>query len=331
MRRIVMLLWLMLIVVCNASAQPRFNAEGKFKIVQFTDAHVRIDREDQMAKTVKRLRWIIQEERPDLVVFTGDVVTGSPALYAWRAILAPVAASNTPFVVVLGNHDLEEDLTAEQLADIICAYPNSLNTKESGRLDDLALEVGSEDGERVEAIIYCLDSQDYSTDPNIEGYGWILEEQIEWYKERSRTYTELNNGIPIPAYALFHIPLPEYRTAVETQPKRVIGIHQEDICAPNYNSGMFEAMVECGDVNGIFVGHDHNNNFIVPYRGIALCYGHFSGDQTVYNKLYSGVRIIELDRNGNFETWVRDYRRRHRTKLRDHVLFDNQTSELLAK
>ena len=40
---------------------------------------------------------------------------------------------------------------------------------------------------------------------------------------------------------------------------------------------------------------------------------------------------IELDRNGNFETWVRDYRRRHRTKLRDHVLFDNQTSELLAK
>ena len=109
-----------------------------------------------------------------------------------------------------------------------------------------------------------------------------------------------------------------------------IGIRKEDECSPTYNSGMFEAMNECGDVAGIFVGHDHNNNYVVPYQGIALVYGHFSGDQTVYNKLYSGVRVIELiEGSRDFETWIRDYRRRHRTKLRDHVRFDARESKLI--
>ncbi|MDE6861995.1 MAG: metallophosphoesterase [Alistipes sp.] len=308
------------------AAEPlRFSDDGRFKIVQFTDAHVRCDKPDEMAKTVDRLEWIIAEENPDLVVFTGDVVTGRPAVKAWRAILAPVAKRGVPFVVVYGNHDREQDLKEPALAQVITAFPNSLNIKSDDRLADVAVEVLARDGDSVAAVLYCLDSHDYSTVDGIKGYGWIGFDQIDWYRKLSRAYTEANGGCPLPSYAFFHIPLPEYAEAYAASEKSVRGIRREDECAPKINTGMFAAMKECGDVVATFVGHDHDNDYIVPFHGIALVYGHYSGDNTVYNHLWRGVRVIEL-REGerNFRTWIR-----HRDNRKiDDVIFDAKASKL---
>ena len=41
------------------------------------------------------------------------------------------------------------------------------------------------------------------------------------------------------------------------------------------NPGMFAAMAECGDVMGTFVGHDHDIDYVVAEKGIALGYGRF--------------------------------------------------------
>ncbi len=308
------------------SAEPlRFSDDGLFKIVQFTDAHVRIDKSDEMSKTVDRLEWIIAEEQPDLVIFTGDVVTGRPAVKAWRAILAPVAKSGIPFVVVYGNHDREQDLNESELAQLITAYPNSLNTTSDNRLADVAVELLARDGDRVAAVLYCLDSNDYSTVDGIKGYGWIDFAQIDWYRTLSRAYTEANGGQPLPAYAFFHIPLPEYAEACAASEKGMRGIRREEECAPEINTGMFAAMKECGDVVATFVGHDHDNDYIVPYYGVALVYGHFSGDNTVYNHLWRGVRVIELrEDERNFRTWIR---RRDNRKV-DDVIFDARRSML---
>lgn len=328
MRRLVTLMLLMM-VAATTSAQLRFNANKEFKIVQFTDAHVRQDCEEEMRKTVERLRWVIAAELPDVVIFTGDVVTGEPAVKGWRAILAPTAEANVPFVVVLGNHDREEDLSAEELATIICNYPNSLNSATTEGLDDIVLEIMSSDGDRPAALLYCIDSNEYSTIDGINGYGWIEFEQIEWYRSTSRHYTEQNGGKPLPAYAFFHIPLPEYKSAADASAESLVGHREEKECAPEINTGMYAAMKEAGDVVATFVGHDHNNDYIAPYNGIALAYGHFSGDRTVYNSLYSGVRIIKLSEGErDFETWITDYRARHRGTRRDHVRFDAQRSKL---
>lgn len=324
---------IVLVAMCSittVSAQLRFNDSGEFKIVQFTDAHVRQDRLDQMAHTIARLEWIIDEEQPDVVIFTGDVVTGRWAAKGWRRILDATARKGCPAIVVLGNHDREEDLSAHEIATLITSYPNTLNTMLSGELDDVAIEIAPSKGEGVAALLYCIDSNDYSTDERYKGYGWIRQEQIEWYRTTSAHYTAQNGGTPVPAYAFFHIPLPEYGMAYREHPERMVGIRKERECAPEYNSGMFDAMIECGDVVATFVGHDHNNNYIIPYRGIALCYGHFSGDQTVYNKLYSGVRVICLTEGSDrFATWIRDYRPRYRNTLNDHVIFDREHCRLL--
>lgn len=45
---------------------------------------------------------------------------------------------------------------------------------------------------------------------------------------------------------------------------------------------------------GVFVGHDHNNDYAVMYREVLLAYGRYSGGNTVYNNLANGARVIIL-------------------------------------
>ena len=80
----------------------------------------------------------------------------------------------------------------------------------------------------------------------------------------------------------------------------------EEACAPKLNTGMFAAMKESGDVMGIFVGHDHDNDYAVMWKGILLAYGRFTGGNTEYNHLPNGARIIVLDEGARtFTSWIR--------------------------
>ncbi len=79
-----------------------------------------------------------------------------------------------------------------------------------------------------------------------------------------------------PALAYFHIPLPEYKTVLES-PKMILGEQQEEISSPLVNSGLFTALLEAGDVKATFVGHDHVNDYCGNFFGIHLCYGGGTG------------------------------------------------------
>ena len=269
---------------CSAQAQApalHFGRDGKFRIAQFTDVHLDLGtpyRRAQAEKTIAQMRYILDAEHPDLVVFTGDVVTGKPAAEAWHRVLEPVAERNLPFCVVL------EIAGTTQPA----------------------------------ALLYCLDSHDYSTIPSIDGYGWFTQEQVGWYRARSAAYTAANGGKPLPALAFFHIALPEYVAAWRNPDNTHVGRAAEDECPGALNPGMFAAMVECGDVMGTFVGHDHDIDYVVAEKGIALGYGRFSGDDTTYNNLRPGVRILVLtEGERGFETWIHE----RDGRIADHVEF----------
>ena len=290
-------------------AAPAFGADRQLRIAQFTDTHLDFGtpyRRAEAEKTFAQLRTIVETEHPDLLVFTGDVVTGRPARDAWEAVLGLVAEYRLPFVVVLGNHDAEQDLTRQQIAQIVTAASGSLNTlDETGELADVALEVAGAEG--TAAVLYCLDSHDYSTVDGVEGYGWFTPAQIAWYRRCSDAYTAANGGRPLPALAFFHIALPEYVAAWRNRENSHIGRAAEAECPGALNPGMFSAMVEQGDVMGTFVGHDHDIDYIVAENGIALGYGRFSGDDTTYNNLRHGVRMLVLtEGERGFETWIRE-------------------------
>ncbi|MFQ7387285.1 MAG: metallophosphoesterase [Alistipes sp.] len=133
---------------CSAQAQApalHFGRDGKFRIAQFTDVHLDLGtpyRRAQAEKTIAQMRYILDAEHPDLVVFTGDVVTGKPAAEAWHRVLEPVAERNLPFCVVLGNHDAEQDIPRAGIGRIVTSYAGTLNTLNAdGELADVVLEI----------------------------------------------------------------------------------------------------------------------------------------------------------------------------------------------
>ena len=65
--------------------------------------------------------------------------------------------------------------------------------------------------------------------------------------------------------------------------------------------------MECGDVHGVFCGHDHVNDYVVQKDDVYLIYGRFSGRNTTYHNLPYGYRIIELTEGDyGLRSWIRE-------------------------
>lgn len=312
--------------VATLQAQPaelRFRDDGTFRIAQFTDMHLDPSRPRRLAeseKTFARLERVLASERPDLVVFTGDVVTGAPAEGMWRRLLDAVGRHGIPFCVVLGNHDAEQDLARTEIARIVTSYKGSLNRLgDNGELADVELTVTGRGSKSPAWALYCLDSHDYSTIEGLDGYGWFLPAQVEWLRACCTARSEANGGRPLPSLAFFHIALPEYVAAWRNPDNSRIGRAAEDECPGVLNTGMFSAMAATGSVVGTFVGHDHDIDYLVAEKGICLGYGRFSGDNTTYNNLRPGVRMLVLTEGvRGFETWIRE----DDGRMVDHARFD---------
>lgn len=275
----------------------------------------------RLKKTLARICRVVHQEKPDFVVMTGDVVTGGDASKTWKTVLDSLSSFKIPFCIVYGNHDPERKLTRKEMSAPIAASPYSLNTlNEAVELADMEIEVLPSKGDRPALLLYCMDSRDYSTIKSVRGYGWFTTDQIEWLRNSCLARTEANGGTPVPSLAFFHICLQEYAQAWNNPKNSRKGKRAEDGCPGALNTGMFAAMVESGSVMGTFVGHDHDNDYVVAEKGIALGYGRFSGDDSTYNNLRPGARVIVVEEGQrSFESWILedDGRIVHRLKFLD--------------
>lgn len=300
----------LLLVTTYGMAQKselQFSKDGKFKIVQFTDVHFKYGNPASNV-ALERINEVLDAEQPDLVIFTGDVIYSAPADSGMVQVLEQVSKRKLPFVVTFGNHDDEQGLSRQQLYDIIRKVPgNIMPDRGTASSPDYALTVkSSSNPQKDAAVLYCMDSRSYSPLKDVKGYAWLTFDQVNWYRQQSAAFTAQNGGQPIPALAFFHIPVPEYHEAVADENSTIRGTRMEEACAPRINSGMFAAMKEGGDVMGIFVGHDHDNDYAVMWKNILLAYGRYTGGNTVYNHLPNGARIIVLDEGARtFTSWIR--------------------------
>ena len=79
---------------------------GKFKIAQLTDVHWRGSSSETL-KTQSTILSVLQTEKPDLLVLTGDIITGSPVDKGYEWLFGILKQANIPYVLLMGNHDPE--------------------------------------------------------------------------------------------------------------------------------------------------------------------------------------------------------------------------------
>ncbi|MCD9023562.1 metallophosphoesterase family protein [Cohnella silvisoli] len=285
----------------------RFRSDGTFKIVQFTDMHIRDGIEpDKDVQSLTLIQQIIAAQKPDLIVLTGDVISSydvEDQEGTFRRAIAGVVHSGIPFAVVYGNHDSEKGISRQRLNEILKEFANNLS--EDGPEDihgvgNYIHTVAGSANEEDAAVLYFFDSGD-SAPKSIGGYEWIHPDQVHWYRQESSKLAQ-KNGSPLPGLAFFHIPIPEYEQV--WQDGTIKGNKGEKVCCPKLNSGLFTAMLEQGDVIGTFAGHDHDNDYVGDLHGIRLCYGRVTGNGT-YGELERGARVISLyEGKREFDTWI---------------------------
>lgn len=304
-KTVILLLVLLSCVPVTVFAQKQFSfKDGKFVIAQFTDLHW-TPQSAKCAETAATIRAVLKAERPDLAVLSGDVVTDDPAIEGWKAVVGIFDEAEVPFVVTMGNHDAEY-MTKDDIYDFLLKSPYYVGTKgpeEITGCGNCVIPVyGSLKKDKVEALLYCMDSNDYQPNKLYGAYDWIHFNQIDWYRKQSARFTAGNGGNPVPALAFFHIPLLEYNELAGDG--KTFGNALEGVASSRVNSGMFSSFIEMKDVMGVFVGHDHDNDYIGIDKGIALGFGRVTGTDA-YGSLTRGARIIELfEGKSKFDTWI---------------------------
>ena len=310
----------------------RFNSDHKFKIMQIADTQ---EIPAVSPDTLSLINNALDREKPDLVIFTGDQIKGyskkfkkDPAIIESTIdiLVEPIAKRNIPFMVTYGNHDAQCGVDNRGQYKFYAKYDNFIsgdlrNSDDVGTAD---IQIYSSTEDKPVFELYIIDSHGKAKDG--AGYAPVDKKQIEWYISR-REQLKAENGDYLPSLVFQHIPVPEFFDVIKKVPKGTkgavpaYGAHEneyfvlndetiaeggfmlESPASPDVNTGEFEAMSEKGDVLGIYVGHDHNNSFVVKYKGVDLGYTQGAGFNVYGPGENRGVRIFELD-----ETAPREYK-----------------------
>lgn len=292
------------------AATLRFKEGRAFRILQLTDTHY-IPGDKRCAQVDAMIEKALAEDRPDLVVHTGDCVTNSRMKEGWDRFAGFFAKHRVPFAAVMGNHDHEGKNSRKSIVEYVSRLPGSLTQNGPADLPghgNYTLPILAPDGQRVRFVLYLMDSRAYARDTvlkDVKGIGkycWFSPLQVQWFRERAADYRQAN-GAPVPAAAFFHIPLPEYYDAWQRGDMKPVGEMRErskttPICSPNVNSGMFYAMLESRSMLCTFCGHDHDNDFVGRHLGVGLAYGRFTGGTNTYQHWENGVRLIDIAPDG---------------------------------
>lgn len=282
----------------------RFNSNGKFKILQFTDIHYTEDNEKDH-RTTNLMKQIIQQEQPDFIIATGDTVYGPDNVKNIGKALGPITEAGIPWSYTFGNHDTEEGHGKDVLFPIITSLTNCVAYNSDDSISGMGnhyLEVKNNQGD-TKWLLFGIDTGMYNNNPKVGGYDYVKEDQIRWYKKAIKKVEE--NQKDFSTLIFMHIALPEYHEvwAMET----CYGEKLEGICSPKVNSGFYSGLQEAGHTKGVFVGHDHINDFTGELYGITLGYGRATGYNTYSKEGYQrGARVIEIHENNteSFESYV---------------------------
>ena len=187
---------------------------GKFKILILSDLQ---DTNEPQQETTDMITAAITKTEPDLIVLLGDNIAGwwkgvdkTQTDEAIAKVAEPIENSGIPFALVFGNHDheglaseengYEEEAAKEYILHRFQLYGGCLATEgeEMTGVGNYNLTVKDSAGEKDIFNLWFMDSNPYTPDEEGGGYGYVHEDQTEWYKKTSDALKAQNGGAPMP-------------------------------------------------------------------------------------------------------------------------------------
>ncbi len=294
----------------------------KFRIMQIADTQ---EIPAVSSDTIKLIAAALDSEKPDLVVFTGDQIKGYSSFFMGekgkekvestiKALLKPIEERGIPFTATFGNHDGEAALNNSEQFEIYKQSPMFVYSDSADENDKGTFCLGISD----KFLVYLFDTHSKASGG---GYSGLNSAQLDWYRNTRDAFSPA-----LPSIAFQHIPTPEFFDVIKPVKRftkgavRAYGNHKNEFytldpqncglgdfmgespAAPFENSGEIDAFLEKNEMLGVFVGHNHNNSFVADYKGIKLGYTQGAGFNVYGPGFKRGVRILDLDENGSFET-----------------------------
>ncbi|KAL8742545.1 MAG: hypothetical protein Q9190_004982 [Brigantiaea leucoxantha] len=222
--------------------------DGRFKIMQVADLHLStglghcrdVDPSEQSGgkcdadtRTLEFLGAVLDSEKPDLAVLSGDQVNGETAPDAQSAVYKfaeMFIKREIPFATIFGNHDDEGSLGRSALMQLTQSLPFSLSLPGPSSVEGTGnyyVEVLARRNSKHSALtLYFLDTHGYSPDEQqFRGYDWLKKSQIDWFKSTSQTLKTKRSHTDYKHrhldMAFIHIPLPERHRPRQRHARRI--------------------------------------------------------------------------------------------------------------
>lgn len=324
--------------IASAEEAPvlKFDENGEFKILHLCDCQ---DGYPADARMFEYINTVLETYEPDLVILGGDNTVGEEETkeLAVEELVKPFVDHKVPFTLVFGNHDYQQGYNNDELFEMYKRYGGEYCVAYDAvpELHGTAthnLPVYASDSDDIKFNLWMFDSGTYVQDENGDdiGYDCVTEDQINWYKETSDALAQQAGG-KVPSLAFQHIIVGDVYDMLFAESPIALGeitrefngkiysffpkLHNftgfllEYPCPGVYNYGQFDAMVEQGDVLGIFSGHDHTNDFETELDGIKIINTPSATQSHYSSPVNNGARLITIkeDDTWNFTSEVITY------------------------
>ncbi|KAJ3014384.1 hypothetical protein HKX48_005187 [Thoreauomyces humboldtii] len=253
------------------------------KVVQIADMHLSTFRNGRICDSPKPGRAdscsdddtiafvdrLLDVEKPDLVVFSGDNVNGETTDDAGKIIrryAETCISRGIPWIHIFGNHDDEIDVSQNMFADRLGLFeigktlPYSITHKGPKGVNGIGNGFVSLTSKgRTLGRVWYLDSGNYiDGGPDHGGkYGFIHQDQVDWYRDAASRIP------PSPVdITFFHIPTTDWNNV-----QHRVGQKNEDVMEQGKPTQILTAMNEKVGLQVASTGHDHTNDYWYEERG----------------------------------------------------------------
>lgn len=306
--------------------------DSDFKIIATTDIHTDEDY-SLNNKSLQMLINQIRDEKPDLVVLTGDCIQSKFQQIEAVEFAQMMEKIGVYWVYVFGNHEArdEKEFHKYLLMKSLSDYPHCLSKFGDPNLfgyGNFIVNIMNSETELKQSLVFMDSGRDivekYMARDGVpaemkNGYDYIKPDQIKWYTDEMNKLRKNYGKAPNLLY--MHIPIKEYEEVftlndegkyVPTGKAEILyGRMFESVGCSPFNSGLFEAMKKNG-AQGIFCGHDHVNDWAAKYDGILLVYnqmgsynaynlGNYNGVSLPEEEWQQGVTVTTIHTDGSFD------------------------------